>query len=64
MQQMSRIAGDPSEKTVVGLGTYDAERWARCCMKTETNRAAQECLQTRLVFRICEAPPGRQSVRL
>ena len=24
MQQMSRIAGDPSEKTVVGLGTYDA----------------------------------------
>ena len=25
MQQMSRIACDPSENTVVGLGTYDAE---------------------------------------
>ena len=49
MQQMSRIAGDPSEKTVVGLGTYDAESWARCCTKAETNRAAQECLQTRLI---------------
>ena len=30
MQQMSRIAGDPSEKTVVGLGTYDVESLARC----------------------------------
>ena len=63
MQQMSRIAGDPSEKTVVGLGTYDVESLARCWTKTETNRAAQECLKTRLVFRICEAPPGRRSVR-
>ena len=63
MQQMSRIAGDPSEKTVVGLGTYDAESRSRCWTKTETNRAAQECLKTRLVFRICEAPPGRRSVR-
>ena len=61
---MSCIAGDPSEKTVVGLGTYDAESRARCCTKAETNRTAQECLQTRLVFRICEAPPSRKSVRL
>ena len=62
MPQMSRIVGDPSEKTVVGLGTYDIESLARCCTKTETNRAAQECLKTRLVFRICESPPGRRSV--
>ena len=33
MQQMSRIAGDPSEKTVVGFGTYDAESRARCRTK-------------------------------
>lgn len=28
MQQTSRVAGDPFEKTVVGLGTVDAGCWA------------------------------------